>query len=411
MSSKTMKLTMLAVSVGALIATVGYLKSEPASQHATPAKAPVVQSKSIGKVEEKAKAKALLKVSVTSVTVGSNSAVIDGYGEVAPRYNLALNSKNSGEVVYISPSFESGSKVKKGDILVKIDSSSYENALEQAKSNLEQAKVDLLEEIRQSDQAKLEWERSGIKGKPESDLVLRKPYLSKAKQDLKTAEASVKKAKEDLDSTVIRSPFDALVISRNVQPGSYITSSSDLGEIINRDRFDVAVPISDGDWESIDLDDSKIEKKEQLVKISTNHRGVGAKNNVWEGYVSRYENHLNDKSRTRDIIVSVDSPLEKGFLTSMYVRVSFNSPEFENSLVISEDFSSLDGEYWYVDDNNKLNKFKPEILYRSDWGGDMIIKNPFLDKRSINILKMPSIRYEVGQEVEVATNEASNGKQ
>ena len=68
------------------------------------------------------------EVSVTSVTTGSYNAQITGYGSASPHFELSLTARVAGQVTDISSTFETGKRVKNGEVLVRLDTTEYEEA-------------------------------------------------------------------------------------------------------------------------------------------------------------------------------------------------------------------------------------------------------------------------------------------
>ncbi|MGD9211829.1 MAG: biotin/lipoyl-binding protein, partial [Desulfobacteraceae bacterium] len=159
-------------------------------------------------------------VTVVSAQSGSYAAKITAYGEATPHFELSLTAQVSGQVVSLDDNFEPGKRVKKGTVLVQLEDSEYQAVLASAKKDLADARLTLLEEERQAQQASSEWSASGLDGDPDSDLVLRKPQLTAARAAVTNAEAALASARKDLAQTRITVPFDALVVERQVAPGS-----------------------------------------------------------------------------------------------------------------------------------------------------------------------------------------------
>ncbi|MFS1428877.1 biotin/lipoyl-binding protein, partial [Vibrio splendidus] len=134
------------------------------------------------------------QVSVVLATLGDYQAEVVGYGEAKSRYELMFSTEVSGRIEAISSQFETGQVIGQGEVIANIDSTSYQQAVTQAKANVAQAQLDLLEEQRQGEQAKSEWQRSGLSGEPDSPLVLREPQLAQVTAALENAKLELVKA-------------------------------------------------------------------------------------------------------------------------------------------------------------------------------------------------------------------------
>ena len=78
-------------------------------------------------------------------TLKSESIVpkITAYGEAKSWRSLELRATNSGRLVFLSENFREGGEVTSGDLLFKIDSSDFEDALEVSKVDLLEAETEL----------------------------------------------------------------------------------------------------------------------------------------------------------------------------------------------------------------------------------------------------------------------------
>lgn len=299
-----------------------------------------------------------LKVSVSPTRLGDYRPIITGFGEVKPVHEIGLTSEISGRVTQLSNAFRTGQIVLKGEVLAQIDPTNYEQALAQAQSSLEEAKLGLLEEERQSKQVLSEWKRSGVKGKPASELVLRKPQLAFAQAKLKSAEANVKKEKRDLDNTLIRAPFNSLIVTRDIQPGSVIQTGTKIATLYSTDKVEIRVPLSDTQW--IQLMSGHNDIKNQSVTIASS-TGEGK----WKGVIDRVEKHLSNDTRQRAVILSVSKPFEQeiGLFPGSFVQAHIEGAVVNNLWELPASSISQKGDIWFVGSNGQLNSAKVKRFF------------------------------------------------
>jgi RND family efflux transporter MFP subunit len=299
-----------------------------------------------------------LKVSVSPTRLGDYRPIITGFGEVKPVHEIGLTSEISGRVTQLSNAFRTGQIVLKGEVLAQIDPTNYEQALAQAQSSLEEAKLGLLEEERQSKQVLSEWKRSGVKGKPASELVLRKPQLAFAQAKLKSAEANVKKEKRDLDNTLIRAPFNSLIVTRDIQPGSVIQTGTKIATLYSTDKVEIRVPLSDTQW--IQLMSGHNDIKNQSVTIASS-TGEGK----WKGVIDRVEKHLSNDTRQRAVILSVSKPFEQeiGLFPGSFVQAHIEGAIVNNLWELPASSISQKGDIWFVGSNGQLNSAKVKRFF------------------------------------------------
>lgn len=302
------------------------------------------------------------EIGVVDVVKKSHQAHVTGYGEVSPRFELTLSALVSGRIESLDDRFFTGTRFSQGESLAKIDDTDYRQAVAEAQADLEDAKVALEEERLQGQQALLEWERSGLDGDPESELVLRKPQLAAAEATLAKAERALEQAKRDLLFTEIAVPFNSVVISRDVQPGSFVQAGDDVASLYSTDVAEIAIPLSASQWKNLKSPDS-LATSPWTVKLWDMDKMYS-----WEGVVRRVEQHLDTASRQRNAIVEVYNPLDQSapLYFGTYVTATINGRMLNDIWQIPSSAISQKQEVWFVREDNTLDKFTPEVLFMNN---------------------------------------------
>ncbi|MFA0410577.1 efflux RND transporter periplasmic adaptor subunit, partial [Vibrio splendidus] len=311
------------------------------------------------------------QVSVVLATLGDYQAEVVGYGEAKSRYELMFSTEVSGRVEAISSQFETGQVIGQGEVIANIDSTNYQQAVTQAKANVAQAQLDLLEEQRQGEQAKSEWQRSGLSGEPDSPLVLREPQLAQVTAALENAKHELVKAEQDLEKTTLVAPFDSLVVSRDVQPGSYAQTGAQIATLYSVDEVEVSVPLSESQWLSLpNSDNSQLKEQPWPVTLSSSDGQY-----QWQGYVERVEQHLQQDTRQRSLIVKVDNPLdqEKDLYPGTFVQATISGKQLNQLWELPASALSQQGDLWFVDDNGLLSKSNANVEFEK---GGLIYIDP-----------------------------------
>jgi HlyD family secretion protein len=144
-----------------------------------------------------------------------------------------VGSQVSGKIVKLQADFNA--RVKKGDILAEIDPASFKDAVAEDEDNLKIAQATLGNAQVAVDLAKKEYDRSielFDKGmiSSEDKEISGDTYLS-AKDDVLLSQAGVRQVQAELESsrtdlanTIIRSPIDGVVLSRQVNLGQTIAA-------------------------------------------------------------------------------------------------------------------------------------------------------------------------------------------
>ena len=151
---------------------------------------------------------------------------IDASGVIEAISSVEIKSKASGEVLFLGA--EVGDFIDKGFMLAQIDQRTANNIVDQTKSDLEAAKVRLLNAESQYERGIELHRNSSISDKDFEDI---KENFAQAKSTLVRNEVSYENAKIALDDTVVKSPINGTVISRPVEVGQVISSpTSAFGE-------------------------------------------------------------------------------------------------------------------------------------------------------------------------------------
>jgi RND family efflux transporter MFP subunit len=272
---------------------------------------------------------------------------ISSFGEVVPLERTALSTQVSGEVTSWHPNFVSGGVVKRGEVLFTIEKDDYQAAVLQAQAELAQAEATLIEERAKAKVA--ERQAKKIKDTQVSDLYLRIPQVLSAEARLKSAQAGLRRANRDLENTEVEAPYDALVVSRNIGVGQYITAGSQVAEINNIEHAEVMVPIAGFDAPFLPKD---------IVGVSAEIIAKGRIEAIREGQIVRDLGVVDSATRMVNMVIRIDDPYGlKSNLTPLpfgsYVEVQFNGRTVDNLFQVPQELV-IDERVWVVDPEDKL---------------------------------------------------------
>jgi HlyD family secretion protein len=168
------------------------------------------------------------------VTRGDVIAKVDATGTLAPVTTVQVGSQVSGTVKALYVDFNA--QVRKNQVIAELDPSLFQTQVDQARATLIKSQSDV-------DRAKVEVDDSSSKLKraqelyeqkliSRNDLETAQSTAMQAEAALKSAEAQVTQARASLNQaevnlghTIIRSPIDGTVISRNVDVGQTVAAS------------------------------------------------------------------------------------------------------------------------------------------------------------------------------------------
>lgn len=242
-------------------------------------------------------------------TIITNAAEIEirvqSQGVVVPRTRTSLISEVSGAVLAVSDAFVVGGTFETGDMLLKVDPTDYEVAVQRAEARLISAQAQMELEKARSAQAEKEWE---ITGRPKSEaptLLLRQPYLLEAEAKLLQAKAELKQAKIKLQKTVIRAPYSGMVSKKLADVGQFVGLGTPIGETFAIDFIEVRLPLTERDMTMMDGLSSAGGLTDKLVVLSGTVDGQTAS---WTANVQRSEGVVDELNRSQYLVARVADP-------------------------------------------------------------------------------------------------------
>lgn len=191
--------------------------------------------------------------------------LVQAPGDVEPVLEVEISSEIVAKIEEMP--VEEGDLVKKGDLLCRLDDNNLLAEVESAEARIAQLKATIRQAEADLEKAERDFERQ--KDLSESDATSRtemQDYLTALKkaralrdireQELKQAQAMLKRMHEDLKRTIIDSPIDGIVAKLNAKqgevvitgtmnnPGTVIMTIADLSRMQVRARVDeVDVPL------------------------------------------------------------------------------------------------------------------------------------------------------------------------
>lgn len=176
----------------------------------------------------------------TTVERGDIRVAISATGTLSAISTVTVGSQISGQVTDILVDFNS--QVKKGDVLARIDPSTYNAQIEQGTAQIASARASLAQAQATLRNAELDYQRKADLGKQklvaQSDVDLARATLEQARAQINTAQASIRQqtaatqtTRVNLDRTVIRSPVDGVVLTRSIEPGQTVAASLSAPEL------------------------------------------------------------------------------------------------------------------------------------------------------------------------------------
>lgn len=324
------------------------------------------------------------RVTVIHVVPNIYRAVVNIFGETVPKWETTVRAQTSGEITYISNKLQAGNILNIDERIIEIDKSTYLSLVSEARLRLENAKLQYLKEKTEAEQAKNNWNRSGLEGEPSSPLVFHKPQLKVANAEIYAAQKALEKEQKELSYCTVKAPYRGLVIERFISKGSTVLAGDDIFRIISADDVEIIVNMSNYQILTIGKLDNV------LVDIVDSSSGKS-----WKGKIIRGGNYQNSKTRLRRFYILPVKGQQK-LLAGMFLSVSIVGMPIQNLLAIPESSLTRDGLVWFVDDKDTLCSFKADIVFYQN--NQVFIRNSN-DYKELKVVVVPLQNYISGFKV------------
>jgi len=169
---------------------------------------------------------------VSRIYPSQTFTVLNASGYVVAQRKAAVASKVTGRL--ISLSVEEGSRIKKGEVIARLENEDVQAARNQAEANLNNARHTLEQADAELKDADLAFERTkdllskGFVAKADNDSAEARykkavAGVAAAKAAVNASQALLQAANVSIGYTLVRAPFDAVVLTKNADVGDIVT--------------------------------------------------------------------------------------------------------------------------------------------------------------------------------------------
>jgi len=302
-------------------------------------------------------------VAATELQRESERVQVTAYGAVEAAQRSTLAARVSGEVIALSPEFVPGNRVSQGTVLLRLDTADYELAVSEAEAALATAQANLAQEqgnqaVARADAEILDMDVSD----EERRLMLREPQLRSARASVQSAQAALRRARLNLDRTMIRAPFDGVVLSRDVSLGSQLAANSgSIGELVAATPYwlTLRVPIDTLRW--IEWPDAQGQGGSRVEVVDAGD----PRSPVWEGRVIQLLDSLEAEGRRAGVLVEITQPFagERPLLLDTYAKATIYGRELLGAVRLDNTWIH-DGGVWMVVDG-RLQMQTIDVSFRT----------------------------------------------
>lgn len=196
----------------------------------------------------------------TTVEGGDIRVAISATGTLSAISTVTVGSQVSGQVTDVLVDFND--KVAKGQVIARIDPSTYEAQINQGNAQVASAQASLRQAQATLANAEADYRRKAELGAQQlvakSDIDLARAARDQARAQVNAAQAQIRQqtastetTRINLGRTVIRSPVDGVVLTRTIEPGQTVAASLQAPELftiaedLSKMKIELAVDESD----------------------------------------------------------------------------------------------------------------------------------------------------------------------
>lgn len=260
--------------------------------------------------------------SVVTAPVHKGSVVVRATvpGSVQPERTATLLAQVEGEILAL-PRRE-GDPVRAGEVLVRIDPSRLEAALEEAEArrDLVEAELDEARRVLERDRALFEQQGLGQEAVERSET-----RLATLAAEVRQSEAGIAAIEAQLADTAVRAPFDGFVLERWAELGDVVNRGSRLLSVASR-RLLVVARVSELDLPAVSAGVTVGLEADAI-------RGRGDRPPC-SGEVSRVHPKIDSGTRAATVEIRPQPACEARLSPGMFVRVTLTTARRDGVLVV-----------------------------------------------------------------------------
>jgi len=207
-------------------------------------------------------------VETTKIVKGEVNPLQEFVGTLMFEKKSSLAAQNSGLVQKVN--FDVGEKVKKGQVLVKIDTEVLEAQIQSAQANLDMAIDQEKNSTKDYERYKKLLETKSITQKEFDDALLN---ANQSSSNVVALKAKLKELKIQKDKKDIKAPFDGVIVAKNIELGEWVNAGSVIATLVNTSKvsfmfnvpLNVANGLKTGDTYKVDINNKIINAKVDAI--------------------------------------------------------------------------------------------------------------------------------------------------
>lgn len=358
-------------------------------------------------------------VKVVPAEVTSINPTLNAFGEIQSRKTLDLRMAASGQIQELSINFVEGGSVKSGELLIRLDDSDYQTAVDLAENNLIDAKNEVTEAARNlsfskeelaaaEEQEKLRLraltrqkdlvergvgtaaalENAELSASGATQAVLsRKAAVDQAKNRgaqaetrLVRAELALKDAKRKLEDTKLYAEFSGLLSGVSLVKGGIVSANERLGQLIDPEVLEVSFKISTQQYTRLLNDNGELLKAPVSVALTNTEQGLNA-----DGVIIRDSASVAKGQTGRQVYAKLTKSV--GFKPGDFVAVKVEEPTLNWVVKLPSTALDASNKVLLLGEGERLEEAQVKLMRRQ--GNEVIVRSRDLSGKEIVAQRTP----------------------
>ena len=358
-------------------------------------------------------------VKVVPAEVTSINPTLNAFGEIQSRKTLDLRMAASGQIQELSTNFVEGGSVKSGELLIRLDDSDHQTAVDLAENNLIDAKNEVMESARNlsfskdelraaEEQEKLRLraltrqkdlvergvgtaaalENAELSASGATQAVLsRKAAVDQAKNRgaqaetrLVRAELALKDAKRKLEDTKLYAEFSGLLSGVSLVKGGIVSANERLGQLIDPEVLEVSFKISTQQYTRLLNDNGELLKAPVSVALTNTEQGLNA-----DGVIIRDSASVAKGQTGRQVYAKLTKSV--GFKPGDFVAVKVEEPTLNWVVKLPSTALDASNKVLLLGEGERLEEAQVKLMRRQ--GNEVIVRSRDLSGKEIVAQRTP----------------------
>ena len=358
-------------------------------------------------------------VKVVPAEVTSMNPTLNAFGEIQSRKTLDLRMAAGGQIQQLSPNFVEGGSVKSGELLIRLDGSNYQSAVDLAENNLIDAENEVSESGRNLSFSKeelaaaKEQEELRLRAlKRQQDLVKRgvgtaaalenaelaasaatqavlsrkaavdqaKNRGAQAETRLVRAELALNDAKRKLEDTVLYAEFSGLLSGVSLVKGGIVSANERLGQLIDPEVLEVSFKISTQQYTRLLDDNGDLLKAPVSIALTNTDQGLTA-----DGVIIRDSASVAKGQTGRQVYAKLTKSV--GFKPGDFVAVKVEEPTLNWVVALPATALDANNSVLLLGEGERLEEAQVKLMRRQ--GNEVIVRSRDLTGKEIVAQRTP----------------------